>query len=123
MGGEEDVFCAVEEVPVLPLALWGSQAVWQRDGIRSFSFGRPLWLKAGSPLDFSEFDERRDDPAALHKVADTVMEAIVCPEEIRAAIPQDFGRSRAMAWYALTGFGIIHDTAADSRIVMWDSAT
>ena len=64
------------EVPVLPLALWGSQAVWQRDGIRSFSFGRPLWLKAGSPLDFSEFDERRDDPAALHKVADTVMEAI-----------------------------------------------
>jgi len=54
---------------------------------------------------------------------DTVMEAIVLPEEIRAAIPQDFGRSRAMAWYALTGFGIIHDTPADARIVMWDSAT
>jgi hypothetical protein len=53
---------------------------------------------------------------------DTVMEAIVVPEEIRAAIPGDFGRSRAMAWYALEGFGIVHDTAADSRIVMWDSA-
>lgn len=53
---------------------------------------------------------------------DTVMEAIVCPEEIRAAIPQDFGRSRSMAWYALTGFGITHDVAADTRIAMWDSA-
>jgi hypothetical protein len=53
---------------------------------------------------------------------DTAMEAIVVPEEIRAAIPGDFGRARAMAWYAITGFGITHDTAADSRIVMWDSA-
>jgi hypothetical protein len=53
---------------------------------------------------------------------DTVMEAIVVPEEIRAAIPQDFGRSRSMAWYALLGFGIVHDDAINSRIVMWDSA-
>lgn len=53
---------------------------------------------------------------------DTVMEAIVVPEEIRAAIPGDFGRSKAMAWYALLGFGIVHDDAANARIVKWDSA-
>jgi 1-acyl-sn-glycerol-3-phosphate acyltransferase len=64
------------EVPVLPLALWGSQTVWQREGIRSFSFGRPMWLKAGPALDFPEFEGRQDDPAALHKVADSVMEEI-----------------------------------------------
>lgn len=32
---------------------------------------------------------------------DTVTEAVVLPEEIRAKIPGDFGRSRAIAWYYL----------------------
>jgi hypothetical protein len=31
--------------------------------------------------------------------------------ELRAAIPGDFGRSRAVAWYAILEFGLIWDTA------------
>ena len=54
--------------------------------------------------------------------ADTCTEAVCIPEEIRASIPGDFGRSKALAWYFLGGFGLAHDVAADSRIVMWDSA-
>jgi N4-gp56 family major capsid protein len=54
--------------------------------------------------------------------ADTCTEAVGIPEEIRASIPSDFGRSKALAWYYLGGFGLAHDVAADSRIVMWDSA-
>lgn len=54
--------------------------------------------------------------------ADTVTEAIVIPEEIRAKIPGDYGRSKGIAWYGLGGFGIIHNTAANSRIMKWDSA-
>ena len=53
---------------------------------------------------------------------DTVAEGIVVPEEIRAKIPTDYGRSKGVAWYALLGFGIVHNTAAQSRIVMWNSA-
>jgi N4-gp56 family major capsid protein len=53
---------------------------------------------------------------------DTVNEAIVIPEEIRAKLPGDFGRSQGIAWYYLGGFGIVHDRASQSRIVMWDSA-
>lgn len=53
---------------------------------------------------------------------DTVTEAIVVPEEIRGKIPSDFGRSKAIAWYYLGGFGLVHDDAANARIVMWDSA-
>jgi len=53
---------------------------------------------------------------------DTVTEALVIPEEIRAKIPGDYGRSKGIAWYALTGFGIVHDDATNARIVMWDSA-
>jgi N4-gp56 family major capsid protein len=54
--------------------------------------------------------------------ADTCTEAVGIPEEIRASIPTDFGRSKALAWYFLGGFGLAHDVAEDSRIVMWDSA-
>jgi N4-gp56 family major capsid protein len=53
---------------------------------------------------------------------DTVTEAMVIPEEIRAKLPGDFGRSKGIAWYYLGGFGIVHDDATNSRIVMWDSA-
>lgn len=54
--------------------------------------------------------------------ADTVTEAIAVPEEIRAKIPGDYGRSKGVAWYSICGFGIVHSAAADARIVMWDSA-
>lgn len=55
--------------------------------------------------------------------ADTVTEAIIIPEEIRAKLPGDYGRSKGIAWYGLGGFGAIHNTAANARIVKWDSAT
>lgn len=54
---------------------------------------------------------------------DTVAEGIAVPEEIRAKIPTDYGRSKGVAWYSLNGFGLVH--AADNvqaRVVKWDSA-
>ena len=53
--------------------------------------------------------------------ADTVAEAVAIPEEIRGKIPSDYGRARGIAWYYLGGAGLVHNTAAQSRIVMWDS--
>lgn len=54
---------------------------------------------------------------------DTVNEAVVVPEEIRAKMPGDYGRSHGMMWYALTGFGIFHvSDEAQARIVKWESA-
>jgi hypothetical protein len=53
---------------------------------------------------------------------DTVAEGIAIPEEMRAKIPTDFGRSKGVAWYALLGFGIVHTNAVQARIIMWDSA-
>jgi 1-acyl-sn-glycerol-3-phosphate acyltransferase len=63
-------------VPVLPMAVWGSQHVWQRDGVRSLKFGRPIWVKAGVPMDFSEFDDQQGDPAVIRKVTDQVMDEL-----------------------------------------------
>lgn len=60
---------------------------------------------------------------AFYFGADTVLECLVVPEEIRAKIPGDFGRSKAIAWYFLGGYGLVHTTADDARIVEWGSAT
>jgi 1-acyl-sn-glycerol-3-phosphate acyltransferase len=64
------------DVPVLPMAVWGSQNIWQRKGRQSLKFGRPIWLKAGPPLDFSQFETEQDDPVALRKITDTVMDEL-----------------------------------------------
>lgn len=53
--------------------------------------------------------------------ADTVVEAFSIQEEIRGKIPSDYGRSKGIAWYALLGYGIVHNTAAQTRILKWDS--
>lgn len=54
--------------------------------------------------------------------ADTVVEAPAVPEEVRAKIPEDFGRSHGLAWYYLGGAGLTHSDAENARCVMWDSA-
>jgi N4-gp56 family major capsid protein len=59
---------------------------------------------------------------AYYMGSDTVAEAIAVPEEMRGRIPGDFGRSMGVAWFYLGGFGIVHTTPAQARIVKWDSA-
>lgn len=53
---------------------------------------------------------------------DTVVEAICIPEEIRAKVPGDYGRSKGIAWYYLGGFGLAHPDALNARVMKWDSA-
>jgi hypothetical protein len=62
---------------------------------------------------------------AFYFGADTVCEAVHTPEEIRAKIPDDYGRSKGIAWYALLGYGITHNSSssiANVRILKFDSA-
>jgi len=56
---------------------------------------------------------------------DTVCEAVHTPEEIRAKNPDDYGRSKGIAWYGLLGYGITHNDSnniAEVRILKFDSA-
>jgi 1-acyl-sn-glycerol-3-phosphate acyltransferase len=76
-------------VPVLPIAVWGSQHVFQRDGVKSLAFGRPIWLKAGAPLDLSEYEDRRDDPGAAHEATELVMDELTrLVTDLRARYPK-----------------------------------
>lgn len=53
---------------------------------------------------------------------DTVAEAIVVPEEMRGAIPTDYGRSKGIAWYYLGGFALTQTQALQTRILKWATA-
>lgn len=76
-------------VPVIPVAVWGSAPVWRRGGKRDLRFGRPIWVKAGTPLDFSEFEEDRKNPETLQTVTDSVMaELSVLVDDMRARYPK-----------------------------------
>jgi 1-acyl-sn-glycerol-3-phosphate acyltransferase len=76
-------------VPVLPIAVWGSQHIWQRSGRQSLEFGRPIWLKAGAPTDFSQFEEDQADPRTLRNVTDMVMDELTrLVNDLRARYPK-----------------------------------
>jgi 1-acyl-sn-glycerol-3-phosphate acyltransferase len=60
-------------VPILPMASWGSQAVWQKSGKGSLKFGRPIWTKVGDPVDLSDRTGDAEDRAALREMADSLM--------------------------------------------------
>ena len=57
---------------------------------------------------------------------DAVAEAIAIPMEVRAKVATDFGRSQALAWYALLGYSCVYGNVAaqapNGRIVKWTSA-
>lgn len=54
--------------------------------------------------------------------SDTVAEAVNTPEEIRAKLVDDYGRSKGLAWYYLGGFGLEQTDATQARIIKFDSA-
>lgn len=93
-------------------------------------------IPVGGAADSTTFDPFADTGDAWNGSAgdwvfffgsDTVCEAVHTEEEIRAKIPDDYGRSKGVAWYALLGYGITHANSSDtnrtqSRIVKYDSA-
>lgn len=91
-------------------------------------------VPAGGAADSTTFDPFTDTSDAWNVAgatgsdwafffgADTICEAVHTPEEIRAKIPDDYGRSRGIAWYALLGYGICHTNPTQARILKFDSA-
>lgn len=76
-------------VPVIPLAVWGSAPVWQKGGRRDLKFGRPIFVKAGPPLDFSQYEDRAEDPAVFRSVTDEVMAQLsLLVQDLRARYPK-----------------------------------
>lgn len=97
----------------------------------SFRFIEQTFIPKGGAADSVSYDVWNGTADAWNNAlsswafmmgADTVTEAVCVPEEIRAKIPGDYGRSRGIAWYYLGGFGLVHPDALNARVAMWDSA-
>jgi 1-acyl-sn-glycerol-3-phosphate acyltransferase len=76
-------------LPVLPVATWGGQHVWQKSGRQSLRFARPIWLAAGPPVDLSGYAGGVDDGDALRAATEDVMGALaVIVEDLRSRYPK-----------------------------------
>lgn len=76
-------------LPVLPIAVWGGQHVWQKSGKGSLKFGRPIWLKAGPPLDLSGHLEGANDPVMLRRLTGQVTDELTrLVNDLRSRYPK-----------------------------------
>jgi len=61
--------------------------------------------------------------------SDTVTQVISCPMELRGKIPDDYGRSQGIMWYALENFALTHNdqtntkTKAQARVLRWGGSS
>ena len=80
-------------------------------GVRFVEESNYLADTIGSASDFGE---------AVIFGAEAVMEGIVIPEEVRAKVPTDFGRSKGIAWYGIMGWEKMWkhtDSGQDAHII------
>lgn len=52
---------------------------------------------------------------------ETIAEGVAIPEEIRAKIPDDYGRGQGIAWYYLGGFANQYPMQDQCRVIRWGS--
>jgi 1-acyl-sn-glycerol-3-phosphate acyltransferase len=81
-------------VPIIPVATWGGQYVWQRSGRQSVAFGRPIWLRAGEPFDARARAGPDPDHAKVRAVTDELMHelgAIVA--DLRERYPERWAKA------------------------------
>jgi len=97
----------------------------------SMRFVEQNFIPKGGAIDSVTFDPTTETADAWNNAKsswifffgeDTVAEALVIPEEIRAKLAGDYGRSKGIAWYYLGAYGLVHDDATNGRILKWDSA-
>jgi 1-acyl-sn-glycerol-3-phosphate acyltransferase len=76
-------------VPIVPLASWGSQTVWQKSGPGSLKFGRPVWTSIGEPIDLtSRRDEAGDRDAVKAMTVDLMARLTEMVGGLRARYPE-----------------------------------
>ncbi len=80
-------------VPILPVATWGGQYVWRKAGRQSLAFGRPIWLRAGEPMDLHELPDADAAAAEVRALTDELMgELGVLVDGLRSRYPARWAR-------------------------------
>lgn len=63
-------------VPITPMASWGSAPVWQKSGPGNLRPRRPIWVKVGDPIVVAGRGVEVGDPEGLRMLTQEVMGAI-----------------------------------------------
>jgi len=80
-------------VPILPVATWGGQYVWRSSGRGRLEFGRPIWMRAGEPIDLSEHRDLAGDSGAVRELTDGLMGELTSQvAELRSRYPKRWSR-------------------------------
>jgi 1-acyl-sn-glycerol-3-phosphate acyltransferase len=75
-------------VPILPVATWGGQYVWRKDGRQNLAFGRPIWVRAGDTIDPRSRAGADAEPALVRALTDELMDGLSSlVEDLRARYP------------------------------------
>lgn len=67
--------------PVVPMASWGSEPVWQKSGKGSLRFGRPILTAVGEPLVFE-----RDELAGVERWREVTAEVMAAIRVLAAGL-------------------------------------
>jgi 1-acyl-sn-glycerol-3-phosphate acyltransferase len=82
-------------VPVLPVATWGGQYVWRKSGRQSLAFGRPIWLRAGEPVDLVAQAAGDESASNVRRLTDGLMDHLGrLVDELRSEYPARWSRAR-----------------------------
>jgi hypothetical protein len=96
-----------------------------------FIFIEQTMIPDGGAVDSTTFDAYTNTADAWNNALsswamffgdDPVTEAPVVPEEVRAKLPEDYGRDKGAAWYYLGGFAPSYTDTTNARTIKWDSA-
>jgi 1-acyl-sn-glycerol-3-phosphate acyltransferase len=76
--------------PILPVATWGGQYVWRKGRRKDLAFGRPIWLKAGQPVDpAAVVEEREQDSELVRGLTDELMGRLaILVDDLRSRYPK-----------------------------------
>lgn len=81
--------------PVVPVATWGGQYVWRRGSFRPPAFGRPIFVRAGEPVDVrARAAGREGDPELVRHLTDELMAELA---DLVAALREAYPRRWASA--------------------------
>jgi 1-acyl-sn-glycerol-3-phosphate acyltransferase len=68
--------------PIIPMVSWGSAPVWQKSGPGSLRPGRPVWVRAGAPIDVGASGVDIDDHEGVRRLTEELMATLT--EEVQA---------------------------------------
>lgn len=83
------------QVPVIPMASWGSAAIWQKSGPGSLVPRRPVWSKVGAPIDVAGRGVPLSDHDGVRTLTAEVMAALTdLVIDLRTRYPERWSRDR-----------------------------